>query len=71
MQEITRHRRVSLAACTGVGLSIAAIPPFVLSVFVGPMTREFGWSLQQFQWATSAVPLGVLVSAFVRRRAEA
>lgn len=63
MQEIIRHRQVLLAACAGVAFSIAAIPPFVLSVFAGPMTREFGWSLQQFQSATVAVPLGVLIAA--------
>jgi len=63
MQEIIRHRQVLLAACAGVAFSIAAIPPFVLSVFAGPMTREFGWSLQQFQWATFAVPIGVLIAA--------
>jgi MFS family permease len=54
---------VLVAACAGVAFSIAAIPPFVLSVFAGPMTREFGWTLQQFQWATFAVPLGVLIAA--------
>jgi MFS family permease len=63
MQEILRHRQVLVAACAGVAFSIAAIPPFVLSVFAGPMTREFGWTLQQFQWATFAVPLGVLIAA--------
>lgn len=63
MQEILRHRQVLVAACAGVAFSIAAIPPFVLSVFAGPMTREFGWTLQQFQWATLAVPLGVLIAA--------
>ncbi|MBU3673146.1 MAG: MFS transporter [Sinobacteraceae bacterium] len=63
MQEIIRHRQVLLAACAGVGLSIAAIPPFVLSVFAGPMARDFGWSLQQFQTVTLAVPLGVLIAA--------
>lgn len=63
MQEIIRHRQVLLAACAGVAFSIAAIPPFVLSVFAGPMTREFGWSLQQFQSATFAVPLGILIAA--------
>ncbi|MFM8516991.1 MAG: MFS transporter [Nevskiaceae bacterium] len=63
MQEIIRHRQVLFAACAGVAFSIAAIPPFVLSVFAGPMTREFGWSLQQFQSATFAVPLGILIAA--------
>jgi MFS family permease len=61
--ELRRHATILIAAAAGVGFSFAAIPPFVLSVFAGPMTREFGWSLQQYQTANLFVPLGILVAA--------
>jgi MFS family permease len=63
MSELRQHRNVLIAACAGVGFGIAAIPPFVLSVFAGPMTRELGWTLQQFQMAGLFIPVGVLVAA--------
>ncbi|MBU6378657.1 MAG: MFS transporter [Gammaproteobacteria bacterium] len=63
MSELRQHRNVLIAACAGVGFSIAAIPPFVLSVFAGPMTRELGWTLQQYQTAGLFIPVGVLIAA--------
>ncbi|NDB16134.1 MAG: MFS transporter, partial [Gammaproteobacteria bacterium] len=63
MSELVRHRQVLIAAAAGVGLSIAGIPTFVLSVFAGPMTRDLGWTLQQFQTGGLFIALGVLVAA--------
>jgi len=63
MSELIRHRKVLIAAAAGVGLSIAGIPAFVLSVFAGPMTRDLGWTLQQFQTGGLFIALGVLVAA--------
>jgi hypothetical protein len=59
--EFRRHWTVLLAAGTGVMLGISAIPAFVLGVFAGPMTREFGWSLGAYQGGTLVFTLGILL----------
>ena len=61
--ELWRHRGILAAATTGMGLSIATMPPFVLGVFAGPMTRELGWTLQVFQTANLFTSLGILAAA--------
>ncbi len=42
-------------------LGVSALPAFVLGVFAGPMTREFGWSLGAYQAGTLVFTLGILV----------
>lgn len=59
--EFARHWTVLVAAGTGVMLGISAIPAFVLGVFAGPMTREFGWSLGAYQAGTLVFTLGILI----------
>lgn len=61
--ELRSHWTVLFAAAVGVGLSIAAIPPVVISVFARPMTGELGWSLQAYQTGGLFVALGVLVAS--------
>ncbi len=61
--ELTRHWPALLAAGSGVMLGISAIPAFVLGVFAGPMTREFGWSLGAFQAGTLVFTLGILLTS--------
>lgn len=58
--EFRRHGATLFAAATGVMLSISALPAFVLGVFAGPMTREFGWSLGAFQLGTVVFTAGIL-----------
>jgi MFS family permease len=60
-KEFSRHWTALLAAGTGVMLGISAIPAFVLGVFAGPMTREFGWSLGAYQAGTLVFTLGILL----------
>jgi predicted MFS family arabinose efflux permease len=61
--ELRRHWSVLLASGTGVMLGISAIPAYVLGVFAGPMTREFGWSLGAFQAGTLVFTAGILLSS--------
>jgi MFS family permease len=61
--EIRKNWSLLLAAAVGVGLSVAAIPPFVISVFAGPMTGEFGWSLQSYQTGGLFIALGILIAS--------
>ena len=42
-------------------LGISALPAFVLGVFAGPMTGEFGWTLGSFQAGTLIYTFGVLL----------
>ena len=63
MNELWRQRGILLACMAGVGLSLAAIPPFVLSVFARPMTQEFGWSLQTYQTVNFFIPLGIIFAS--------
>ncbi len=63
VKEFARHWTVLLAAGSGVMLGISAIPAFVLGVFAGPMTREFGWSLGAYQAGTLVFTLGILLSS--------
>ena len=58
--EFRLHGRVLVAAAAGVMLGISALPAFVLGVFAGPMTREFGWSLGAYQAGTLVFTVGVL-----------
>lgn len=58
--EFRRHGATLFAAGAGVMLSISALPAFVLGVFAGPMTREFGWSLGAFQAGTLVFTAGIL-----------
>lgn len=60
-KEFARHWTVLLAAGSGVMLGISAIPAFVLGVFAGPKTREFGWSLGAYQAGTLVLTLGILI----------
>lgn len=41
-------------------LGVSALPAFVLGVFAGPMTREFGWSLGAYQAGTLVYTAGIL-----------
>ncbi len=59
--EIRRQWPVIAAAGTGVMLGISSLPAFVLGVFAGPMTGEFGWSLGEYQIAAFVFTLGVLL----------
>jgi MFS family permease len=59
--ELRRHWPVLLSAGTGVMLGISAIPAYVLGVFAGPMTREFGWSLGAYQAGTLVFTLAILI----------
>ncbi len=61
--ELGRHWTVLMAAGTGVMLGISAIPAFVLGVFAGPMTREFGWSLGAYQAGTVVFTIAILLSS--------
>ncbi len=64
--EFRRHGTVLVAAGTGVMFGISSIPPFVLGVFAGPMTREFGWSLGTYQASALVFTVGILLcSAWV------
>ncbi len=42
-------------------LGLSALPAYVLGVFAGPMTREFGWSLGAYQAGTLAFTVGILL----------
>ncbi len=59
--EFRSHWTALLAAGTGVMLGISALPAYVLGVFAGPMTREFGWSLGAYQAGTLLFTLGILL----------
>lgn len=59
--EFRRQWSVLMAAGTGVMLGISAIPAYVLGVFAGPMTREFGWSLGAYQAGTLVFTVGILL----------
>lgn len=61
--ELLRQPGIIVAAAIGVGLSIAAIPPFVVSIFAKPMTTEFGWSLQDYQTGSLFIVLGIMVAS--------
>lgn len=61
--ELRRHWPALLAAGSGVMLGLSAIPAFVLGVFAGPMTREFGWSLGAYQGGTLVFTLGILLTS--------
>lgn len=61
--ELLQQPGLLVSAAVGVGLSIAAIPPFVVSVFAGPMTAEFGWSLQAYQTGALFLALGVMFAS--------
>lgn len=64
--ELKAHWRVLGAGAAGVMLGLSALPAFVLGVFAGPMTREFGWSLGAYQVGTLFFTLGILLcSAWV------
>lgn len=63
--EFREHGAALLAAGTGVMLGVSALPAFVLGVFAGPMTREFGWSLGAFQAGTLAFTAGLLLMSAV------
>ncbi len=59
--EFRRHWTALLAAGSGVMLGISALPAYVLGVFAGPMTREFGWSLGAYQAGTLLFTLAILL----------
>lgn len=59
--EFRLHGSVLVAAAAGVMLGVSALPAFVLGVFAGPMTREFGWSLGAFQAGTLVYTFGILL----------
>lgn len=61
--ELLAQPGLVFAAAVGIGLSIAAIPPFVVSIFAGPMTAEFGWSLQAYQTGGLFIALGIMVAS--------
>lgn len=61
--ELRRQWPALLAAGSGVMLGLSAIPAFVLGVFAGPMTREFGWSLGAYQGGTLVFTLGILLTS--------
>ncbi len=63
MNELWSRRGILLATMAGVGLSIAAIPPYVLGVFARPMTQEFGWSMQAYQTVNLFVTLGIVFAS--------
>lgn len=58
--EFRLHGSVLVAAAAGVMLGVSALPAFVLGVFAGPMTREFGWSLGAYQAGTLVYTVGIL-----------
>jgi predicted MFS family arabinose efflux permease len=58
--EFRLHGPVLVAAAAGVMLGVSALPAFVLGVFAGPMTREFGWSLGAYQAGTLVYTAGIL-----------
>jgi predicted MFS family arabinose efflux permease len=58
--EFRLHGSVLIAAAAGVMLGVSALPAFVLGVFAGPMTREFGWSLGAYQAGTLVYTVGIL-----------
>jgi predicted MFS family arabinose efflux permease len=60
-REFRHHWKVVVAAAAGVMLGISALPAFVLGVFAGPMTGEFGWTLGSFQAGTLIYTFGVLL----------
>ncbi|MEZ5514751.1 MAG: MFS transporter [Steroidobacteraceae bacterium] len=63
MNELWSRRGILLATMAGVGLSIATIPPYVLSVFARPMTQELGWSMQAYQTVNLLIPLGIMFAS--------
>lgn len=68
--EWRQHWPLALAAM--IGLSLASVAGYSLTVFLGPLTREFGWSRAQAVIgltivALLAVPLSPVVGAVVDR----
>jgi hypothetical protein len=52
---------IAIAGRVRKGWPDAALPAFVLGVFAGPMTREFGWTLGSYQACTLVYTFGVLL----------
>lgn len=61
--ELRQRVPVLVSGAAGVMLGVSALPAYVLGVFAGPMTREFGWSLAAYQGAIVAFSAGILLAS--------
>ncbi|MFV3073643.1 MFS transporter [Niveispirillum fermenti] len=54
--------RVVLASALGIGTGLSPIPIYTLGVFVGPLSQEFGWGVDQIMVSMMFMTLGALVA---------
>ncbi|MEO0997369.1 MAG: MFS transporter [Pseudomonadota bacterium] len=59
--ELSRHWRIVVACCVGVGAGTTGIPFYTMGLFVGPLETEFGWSRAAIQLWLTILLLGAIV----------
>ncbi|WP_161630988.1 MFS transporter [Niveispirillum irakense] len=60
--EFRQGWKVVLASALGIGTGLSPIPIYTLGVFVGPLSQEFGWGVDQIMVAMMFMTLGALVA---------
>ena len=61
--EFARGWKVVFAAAIGVGTGLAPVPFYTIGVFAAPLSKDFGWTVDQVLFGLAATSLALLVAA--------